>query len=1015
MARCFSRPRIGPALLVLLAISLPALLGQGCPSYSPIVPIGTGVGGSSAGGATGRVTPVTTLPNMTFVEPYDDIAAEIGDVVEISWVVSVPDTNTSIALLVDPDREFGNGNEIVVLPVTTFATGSYMLNTTNLATKSYRIVARLTDGVNPERLITAPGSLLLYGAGLLPGNLSPSILVTEPTLNLGVTQGDTVTVAFCGKDPDDDGGDPAKKPDIVILLDLDDNPNNDLDLSTEDAEDALQDICFSDFFPVEIDGALVLGCYKDTDCDLTPQIIRDENGQPVLDDDGNLTYEQVSDPTQFQFTIDVASIPPRDSGDPYRIRATMWDTVNRPVHSYATGTISITAMGSGVVDLGQVGRSVSGSRFYGFSAGDRAGFTGVDMGDFDGDGADDFIIVERFGRAGELANIGSAHLVFGMSGQKFAHEIPLASVGVSIRGTLMSMYSSHRDGTAYVGNITVPGFTGTDGITSIAKVGDIDGDGRPEICFGLPYVQQFFDYHDDDPCDCDYEAGEGDDDEPKWSCYCDLLPNPWSTPHEFDVGGMDQIGVFDEWEILAYGCSNDMDIMNETPIDGGYTIIVGSRQDPSDLFDFGVIGLNFVGQKLPDSGLDQQWNGARWRGPWYDTYDSTQTVNPYAIIPDNRFGETVNSMPNMTDTSLSISPRYGPSLLMSAPMAAGGRGTVIYKTDQPYLSWLEGDNSNSFPYYTDCGGCSCENLCVGRCLTYPGGGAYLTGAVIGDRLGYADAAGDYNLDGSRDILMGAPGADRDGLADNGIIYVVFGRLDFGGIDFEKDNAPRMEIHGTSPGEGYGAMQTIVGDINQDGLPDIGFATQLADGPGGMDSGCINIVFGGRMLTGENIFTVDQVATSQLPGCRIYGTQPSGHAGATINNAGDFNGDSNDDLLICAPDEYRTVGGIQRRGVAYVIFGGPHMTNATFMLSQVGTDTLPGAVFVSPYEAGTADEAPIDWVSSAGDVNSDGFDDILIGVSEADFINPLEPSQRRIDSGEMYLIYGSNTGTNTLNW
>jgi hypothetical protein len=151
----------------------------------------------------------------------------------------------------------------------------------------------------------------------------------------------------------------------------------------------------------------------------------------------------------------------------------------------------------------------------------------------------------------------------------------------------------------------------------------------------------------------------------------------------------------------------------------------------------------------------------------------------------------------------------------------------------------------------------------------------------------------------------------------------------------------------------------------------------------------------------------------LPGVKIYGIQPGGHAGAVINNAGDFNGDENDDLLICAPDEYRTVGGILRRGVAYLIFGGPHMTNATFMLSQVGTSVLPGVIFVSPYEAGSAEEAPIDWVSAAGDVNSDRFDDILIGVSEADFVNPLEPSQRRIDSGEMYLIYGSNTGSNTL--
>lgn len=90
-----------------------------------------------------------------------------------------------------------------------------------------------------------------------------------------------------------------------------------------------------------------------------------------------------------------------------------------------------------------------------------------------------------------------------------------------------------------------------------------------------------------------------------------------------------------------------------------------------------------------------------------------------------------------------------------------------------------------------------------------------------------------------------------------------------------------------------------------------------------------------------------------------------------------------------------------------------MINKTFLLDQVGTAALPGIVFASPYAMGSADEAPIDFAGPAGDVNGDHFADILIGVSEADYINPLEPSQRRIDSGEMYLIYGSNTGANIV--
>jgi hypothetical protein len=39
--------------------------------------------------------------------------------------------------------------------------------------------------------------------------------------------------------------------------------------------------------------------------------------------------------------------------------------------------------------------------------------------------------------------------------------------------------------------------------------------------------------------------------------------------------------------------------------------------------------------------------------------------------------------------------------------------------------------------------------------------------------------------------------------------------------------------------------------------------------------------------------------------------------------------------------------------------------------------------------------------------------LLVGVSTADFVNPLEPSQRRPNAGQMYLIYGSNAGTNQM--
>ncbi|UCD28763.1 MAG: FG-GAP repeat protein [Planctomycetota bacterium] len=640
----------------------------------------------------------------------------------------------------------------------------------------------------------------------------------------------------------------------------------------------------------------------------------------------------------------------------------------------------------------------------GFNEGDQAGFTGSALSDINGDGIDDFVLVSRFGQPWGMANVGTAHVVLGLpNGQKFGNEISLNSVGTLYDGSLLAM--QYRT-------------TGTDGITSVCRVGDVTGDQLPEILFGIPFFEQIYDHHDDDPCDCAWKQDLDDPTNDVVPCYWDLLPNPLSEANNQEIEFWDGIKTndFDENAFLYPPCSNDLDQGQSTPIDGGYAIMVGSQNS----FSSGIIrlamggmdgntlygGYNAVGQSREG---DPPY-GARWRGPWYDVRDFTQTESPYSIVTDNRFGETVRSMPRMTDNSSSTPANYGPNLLISAPMGMSGRGMVTYHPGQDFTTFC-GNNSHSFPCYDACIG-SCPG--IGRRRLYPGFDTII-GSAIGDELGYADAAGDYNMDGSRDIVCGAPGADRDGVVDGGIVYVIFGRPDFTGMDLGEQNPPRMEIRGTNNGDRLGEMQTIVGDLNQDGLPDIGFASRHADGPGGIDSGFIGIVFGGRRLTGEHIFTVNQVATSQLPGVKIYGTQPNGHAGSILSNVGDYNGDSIDDMLICACNEIRTIDGLTRRGVAYLIFGGPHMYNQTFNLSDVGTSRLPGIVFVSPYEVGSAEEAPIDSVCGIGDINSDGFADILIGVSMADYINPLEPSQRRNNAGEAYLIYGSNTGSNKVGW
>ena len=131
------------------------------------------------------------------------------------------------------------------------------------------------------------------------------------------------------------------------------------------------------------------------------------------------------------------------------------------------------------------------------------------------------------------------------------------------------------------------------------------------------------------------------------------------------------------------------------------------------------------------------------------------------------------------------------------------------------------------------------------------------------------------------------------------------------------------------------------------------------------------------LNGSNGFRLDGDAVSDF----------SGHATA---GGGDVNGDGFADLRIGAP--YSDTGGIDR-GLAWVVFGAASAPAAQGLAARVAA----GSAYRFQGEW-AGDQAGVS-IANAGDVNGDGFDDLIIGAFYAD------PDAAGGDRGASYLVFG----------
>ena len=159
-----------------------------------------------------------------------------------------------------------------------------------------------------------------------------------------------------------------------------------------------------------------------------------------------------------------------------------------------------------------------------------------------------------------------------------------------------------------------------------------------------------------------------------------------------------------------------------------------------------------------------------------------------------------------------------------------------------------------------------------------------------------------------------------------------------------------------------------GDVNGDGFADVIVGAPLTDA-GGFNRGAAYVVFGGAGLGGSTL-TLNALGTG---GFTLNGFQDNARAGGSVSGAGDVNGDGFADVIVGA--KFTFVNG-NRTGAAYVVFGGAGLGGSTLTLNALGT----GGLTLNGFENG----AYAGWsVSGAGDVNGDGFADVIVGAPYTD--------------------------------
>ncbi|HMR42032.1 MAG TPA: integrin alpha, partial [Ignavibacteria bacterium] len=555
------------------------------------------------------------------------------------------------------------------------------------------------------------------------------------------------------------------------------------------------------------------------------------------------------------------------------------------------------------------------------AAGDLLGSAVSGAGDVNGDGYDDVIVAFQ----GDALNTGRAYIYYGGANMNTVRDVTL--VGETVGD--------------YFGN-------------SVAGAGDVNGDGFADVIVGAPYnssnTGKAYIYYGGS------SMNNVEDVTLNESIASGLFGFSVSSAGDFNGDGFSDviIGAYgynsSQGRTFLYLGGSTMDNVSDMTLTGtlvgynfGYSVSSAGDFNGDGYSDIlvGAYGYSsstgrvflYLGGAVLNSGFDVLFTGENTSDQFGISVSGTGDCNGDGyddiIIGASNFASGTgkaylftgsNSLDNNADKFLSAEnsgDRFGSSVSGCGDVNGDGNSDLIIGA--PYNDQNGASSGRAYIYFNSMSGSDIEDLTF-------------TGASTNDLLGNSvSSAGDVNGDGYDDIIIGAYGYN----SDQGRAYIYFG----GSI---MNNVADVILTGVSAGYNFGYSVSSAGDVNGDGYSDVIVGAYGYNS----DQGRAYIYFGGSSMNN----TVDVTFTGLFTGDRF---------GFSVSSAGDVNGDGFSDVIV---GSYRYNAGTSR-GRAYIYLGGSSMNN-------VADVTLFGENDGDSFGYS---------VSSAGDVNGDGYSDVIVGA------------------------------------